>query len=133
MLELVEYDEYKLLKDHEIGLVEIVADRFIDNDTSDNTRIVFQYHEERKAVGIFIRKEGKLELITDDEDLTSSQRVFMAALYDLMERKVDYERLQHQEWIEYRKDCNGQDQQKAEKNTAQKVQQSLPSSDDIPF
>jgi hypothetical protein len=127
----VEPLEYRQIKERESELVDLTFEGFNDHwkPRVQDIEVLLKYNPQRRAVGIFLDKDGQKQLVIGRQGLNEEENVFVGSLYGTLERELDTIRLPNEEWVEY---LEGDDKPR-EYHQTQETQDTENLDDDIPF
>ncbi len=103
LLRKVGLEEYKTLKEKEQDIINSVHLNFNDLwlPKVQKIKATFKYNPSREAIGIFIEREGNLQLIIErfNNGLSEEEKAVIYGLNRELERRLEKMRLPNEEWI----------------------------------
>jgi len=98
----VKPEEFAELKRQEAGLIDSVMNGFNDrwNQKVKGVKTTFRYNLQRNAIGIYIERDGKKQLIVERQGLSESEEAVVRMLYETLEQKLNRLRLPKEDWVD---------------------------------
>jgi len=98
----VKPEEFAELKKQEKDLVNLVTGEFNESWKSKvkGIKVTFKYNPSRNAIGIYVERDEKQQLVVERKDLSGTENAIVYSLYSTLEERLYKLRLPKEEWID---------------------------------